>query len=183
MALTVEDGTCIAAANAFVTRAALIAFATEYYPASIPADDTDTDAGIMRASAWLSIFPEWDGTMSCGRGLQGLAFPRTGVTDCNGDAIPSDEVPHEVENATFIASLAEIAEPGLLSPTITPGKQAKREKVDVIEVEYMTPKDQGAAGSKDPTETLRPVLTAVNDWIKCMATMPDGSTVPWPWVA
>jgi hypothetical protein len=52
----------------------------------------------------------------------------------------------------------------------------------VIEVEYMTPIDQGAAPS-DPAATLRPVLTAVRDLLKCMASFPDGSNVPWPWVA
>lgn len=183
MALIPEDGSCVATANAFVTRADLIAYATDYYPDAIPADDTDTDAAIMRASSWLSTFPEWDGTMACGRDLQGLAWPRSGVTDCNGDSIPDDEVPVEVQQATYIAALAEISTPGILTPTITPGKQVKRVKVDVIEEEYMTPQEQGVNGSADPIETLRPVLTSVSDLLKCLATLPDGTTIPWPWVA
>jgi hypothetical protein len=183
MALTLEDGTCIAAANAFVSRAALLAWAADYYPDLTIADDGTTDAAIMRASQWLSTFPDWDGTMTCGRGLQGLAWPRSGVTDCNGDAIPDDEVPTEVEQATFYATVAEIESPGVLTPSMTPGKQTKREKVDVIEVEYMTPSDQGATSPKDPTETLRPVLTAVYDLLKCLASFPNGVNVPWPWVA
>lgn len=183
MSLTVEDGTCIANANAFVTRQNLIDYAADYYPAVTIGDDTDTDAAIMRASSWLSSFPEWDGVMTCGRGLQGLAWPRSGVSDCNGDTIPDDEVPSEVEVATYIAAMAELETPGVLNPTITPGKQKKRVKVDVIEEEYMTPKDQGVTGSVDPTESLRPVLTKVNDLLKCIATLPDGTDIPWPWVA
>jgi hypothetical protein len=183
MALTLEDGSCVPTANAFVSRSALIAFAADYYPATTVSDDTATDAAIMRASAWLSTFPDWDGSMTCGRGLQGLAWPRTGVTDCNGDEVPDDEVPQEVEMATFVAALAELESPGILTPSITPGQVVKRVKVDVIEEEYMTPRDQGINAMQDAIETLRPVLTAVTDLLRCMATLPDGKSIPWPWVA
>jgi hypothetical protein len=183
MSLIVETGSCVPTANAFVTRAGLIAYAADYYPAVTVADNTDTDAAIMRATSWLSTFPIWDGAMKCGRGLQGQAFPRTGVTDCDGEAVPDDEVPVELEHSTYIASLAEISSPGVLTPTITPGKQKKSVKVDVIGETYMTPVEQGVKGSANPIETLRPVLTAINDLLRCMATLPDGKTVPWPWVA
>jgi hypothetical protein len=183
MALTVEDGTCVVAANAFVTRNDLIAYATDYYPDVDVPDDESTDAAIMRGSQWLSTYPIWDGTMTCGRGLQGLAWPRAGVTDCNGDSVPDDEVPVEIQQATYIAALAEHASPGVLTPTVTPGSQVKRVKVDVIEQEFMTPAQQGMVGKTDPVSAMRPVLTAVTDLIKCMATVPDGKTVPWPWVA
>ncbi len=178
MALIVEDGSCVANANAFVTRQELLDYASDYYPDTCVQDTSDTDAAIMRASSWLSTFPIWDGAMTCGRGLQGLAWPRTGVTDCNGDAVPSDEVPIEVKRATYLAAMAEITTPNFLIPTITPGKQVKREKVDVIEVEY-----QVADTYDDPLETLRPMLTGVLDDLNCMATFPDGNETPWPWVA
>lgn len=182
MSLIVEDGSCVATANAFVERAALIAYATAYYPAATVPDDETTDAAILRASLWLTSFPEWDGSMTCGRGLQGLAWPRSGVTDCNGDSIPDDEVPAEVEHATFLASLAELTSPGVLTPVVTPGKQKKSVKVDVVAETYMTPQEQGLAG-RDTVDTLRPVLTAVSDILKCLAALPDGANTPWPWVA
>ncbi len=183
MALIVETGSCVPTANALVTRADLITYAADYYPSVTVPDITTTDGAILRASAWLSSFPVWDGEMTCGRGLQGQAWPRTGITDCNGDDVPEDEVPIEVEQATYVASLAELVKPGVLTPTITPGKQKKREKIDVIDVSFMTPKEQGVAGSLDPVQSLRPVLTTVRDLLKCMATLPDGKNVPWPWVA
>ncbi len=183
MALIVEDGSCVADANALVTRVALIAYAADYLPDTTVASNTTTDGAILRASSWLSSFPEWDGAMTCGRGLQGQAWPRSGVTDCNGDSVSDDEIPIEVKHAVFIASLAELTSPGILTPTITPGKQKKSVKVDVIAESYMTPQEQGKKGSVDPVETLRPVLTAINDLIKCMATLPDGTSMPWPWVA
>ena len=183
MTLVVETGNCIANANALVTRAGFLAYAALYYPATTVTDDETTDAAILRASQWMSTFPDWDGSMTCGRGLQGQAWPRTGVTDCNGDSVPDDEVPVEVQNATHLATLAEYASPGILTPVVTPGKQKKSVKVDVIAESYMTPWEQGKKGSTDPVEQLRPVLTAIRDQLKCMAIMPDGVNVPWPWVA
>ena len=182
MSIIVEDGSCVATANAFVTRDELIVYADDYYPdTTVPYDET-TDSAILRASFWVSSFPEWDGTMTCGRGLQGLAWPRTGVEDCNGDDIPEDEVPVEVQHATYIAALAELATPGILSPVITTGKQKKSVKVDVIAESYMTPQEQGLT-NVDPVAALRPVLTSVSDLLRCIATLPDGKKVPWPWVA
>jgi hypothetical protein len=182
MSLIVEDGSCVPTANALVTRQGLIDYAADYYPATTVPDDTTTDGAILRSSLWVSSFPEWDGEMTCGRGLQGLAMPRTGMTDCNGDDVPDDEVPVEVQQATYIASLAELASPGILSPVITTGKQKKSVKVDVIAESYMTPMEQGLK-YVDPVAALRPVLTAVSDLLRCMATLPDGKKVPWPWVA
>lgn len=183
MALVPETGLCVPTANAFVTRAELQAYAADYQPSATVPSTAVTDSAIMRASAWLSSYPDWAGTLACGRGLQGLSWPRSGVTDCNGETVPDDEVPAEVKHATYIAALAELSTPGILAPIITPGKQAKREKVDVIEVEYMTPVEQGITGGADPAETLRPLLTAVYDLLKCMASFPDGSNTSWPWVA
>jgi hypothetical protein len=183
MALIVETGSCVANANALVTRAELIAYAADFYPDVTVVDDETTDGAIMRTSLWLSSYPEWDGSQTCGRGLQGLAWPRTGVTDCNDDPVPSDEVPIEVKQSTYVGSMAELVSPGVLSPTITPGKQKKSVKVDVIGEVYMTPVEQGVKGTANPVETLRPVLTTVNDLIRCMGTVPDGRNTPWPWVA
>ncbi|MGH8034022.1 MAG: DnaT-like ssDNA-binding protein [Lysobacterales bacterium] len=182
MALVAETGECVPTANAFVTRDELIAYAADYQPSVTVPDDTTTDAAILRASAWLSSYPDWDGSLSCGRGLQGLAWPRSGVQDCNGEDVEDDVVPPEVMLATYIAALAELATPGLLAPTITPGAQQKRVKVDVIEVEYITPVDQGVGGVY-PETALRPVLTAVRDLLRCMASFETGLATPWPWVA
>ena len=183
MALIVEDGSCVVNANALVDRAALITYVADYLPGTTVVDDEITDSAILRASSWLSSFPIWNGTMTCGRGLQGQAWPRTGVTDCNGDSIPDDEIPIEVQHATFVASLAELTTPGVLTPIITPGKQRKSVKVDVIQEIFMTPVEQGVKGIVDPVETMRPVLTLVGDLLRCMATLPDGKNIPWPWVA
>lgn len=182
MPLVAEDGTCVDGANAFVTREEFIAFAELYYPGTTVPDTTVTDGAIVRASLWLSSYPAWNGTPACDCD-HALAWPRSGATTCDGCDIASNVVPEAVKQATYAAALTELASPGALTPTITPGQQAKREKVDVIEVEYMTPQDQGVyQGQYDPTVALRPVLTQVQDMLKCLATFP-GKAVPWPFVA
>lgn len=179
MALVVEDGSCVASANAFVTRAEFTAWATDYLPSLDVSDTTAVDAAIIRASSWLSTWPQWNGARTCGRN-QGLAWPRTGTTDCDGNAVPDDEVPVEVKQATYSASVLELESPGALTPTITPGEQVKRVKVDEIEREFMTPQEQGSSASDNPLNALRPMVAQAKDYLKCLASFPSDLSTPWP---
>lgn len=182
MALIEEDGSCVANANAFVTRAEFTTWAADYLPDLDVSDDTAVDAAIMRASSWLSSFPSWNGSRTCGRS-QGLAWPREDVEDCDGNEIPNDEVPIEVKLATYSASVVELNAPGTLTPTITPGQQVKSVKVDVIEQVFMTPMEQGLDGD-DVLDTLRPMVAQVIDYLQCLATFPNETEdTPWPFVA
>ena len=177
--MIVETGAGIPTANALVTLVEFDTYLTDYGISATGTDDEKT-AAIVRASLWVSTYPDWTGDMTYGRGLQGLAIPRSGMTDCNGDTVPSDEVPTEAKQAIYIAAAAELTTPGVLTPTITPGKQQKRVKVDVIEIENMTPADQGKS-RVDPVMALRPVLTQIEDLLRCLASFRRTST-PWPQV-
>lgn len=124
-------------------------------------------AALFRASQYIdgmgqcdgmSLFP---GTKTGGR-AQVLAWPRTGATDWSGAAILADEVPIEVEYATYEAALRELTTPGSLSPDYVPGAQVKREKVDVLETEYAVP----AAG----VNPVRPVVSVVMDMLAPVMT-------------
>lgn len=125
-------------------------------------DNTAKEAALLRASAYvdgLGIAPDgrllWPGTKAGGR-TQLRAWPRIGAQDIDGVAIDPLSVPIEVEHATYEAALRELVTPGSLSPDYTPGAQIKREKVDVLEVEYQTVSDGGPG--VNPT---RPVIVAV----------------------
>ncbi|AGH31815.1 head-tail adaptor Ad1 [Salicola phage CGphi29] len=51
--------------------------------------------------------------------------------------IPDDEVPREVERATYEAALRELGEPGFLTPDVIPGQTRKSVSVDgAISVQY-----------------------------------------------
>lgn len=132
-------------------------------------DEVAKQAALIRASAyidgkfqsqnscgrWESLF---SGSKTGGRG-QSLQWPRTGSTDNEGHAIPSTEVPIEIEQATYEAALREIVTPGSLSPDYVAAGAIKRQKVDTLEIEYQaSPSVVGGV----PT---RPVITVVDELV------------------
>lgn len=101
------------------------------------AETAARDAALLRASVWLdgtyrALYP---GTKAGGRS-QVRDWPRTDATDLAGEEIADDEVPTEIEEATYEAALRELVSPNSLSPDFTIAQQSKREKVGSIEVEY-----------------------------------------------
>lgn len=105
---------------------------------------------------WVSMFR---GKRTDGRD-QDLEWPRTGATDSEGDEIPDDEVPIEVEEATYEAALLELANPGSLSPVFVGARQVLKQKVGPIERTFAEAKaDDGAMPPN------RPVVPAIDDII------------------
>lgn len=171
MALTVEDGTNVAGADAYSSVADCSAWAVLYYGAALAGSPADKEAAIRRAVAYLDGL-KWKGIRTHGRD-QSLAWPRDGVTDCEGLAIASDEIPDEVIFAQHTLARVEFLSPGALSPSVSLGGVVKREKVDVIEVEYDTARMQGNA------QEMRPIITMAMDKIACLlAVQPGGRRIP-----
>lgn len=102
---------------------------------------------------WKSMFR---GTKTGGR-VQELEWPRTDAIDSDGNLIPDDEVPIEIEHATYEAALREIVDPGSLSPTFVASAMVTREKVGPIEVAYA---ESQFDGGWPPN---RPVVPAIDD--------------------
>lgn len=170
MALTVEDGTGVAGADALDTLAAVSAhFAAYAEPTGwSAASDSDKEAAIRRASSWLSSYFRWKGSRVDGRS-QGLAWPRSGVTDCDGNAVPTDEVPIEVKRALYAATSFEFLTPGGLTPTVTPAQQVRRQKVGPIEREFFE-QDATGRGDVDRIDDSRPVIATVLDNVRCLVS-------------
>lgn len=116
----------------------------------------------MKSGCWRSMFP---GEKTGGR-AQDLEWPRTGATDYAGNEIPDDEVPREVEYATYEAALLELESPGSLSPIFIPGGQVTREKVDVVEVQYAAPQ------ATDNTLPNRPIVPGIDEVIAPVVCQP-----------
>lgn len=144
--------------------------ANAYHAARLNAGWTGTDAEKLAAlergsdyidlryrvrycGGWASMFP---GERTLGRG-QDREWPRTGAEDYDGNAIPDDEVPIEVEHATYEAALRELVSPGSLSPDFIPGTARTKVKVDVIEVTYAQPKD----GDSPPNRPVIPMIDEI----------------------
>lgn len=127
----------------------------------------DKLAALTRASQYVDGIGQYEGMslfpgVKTGGRAQIPAWPRTGATDFSGAAILPDEVPIEVQYATYEAALRELVTPGSLSPDYVPGTQVKREKVDVLETEYAVP----AAG----VNPVRPVVSVVMDLLAPVMT-------------
>jgi hypothetical protein len=109
----------------------------------------------LKSGRWQSMFP---GERTQGRD-QEREWPRTGAEDYDGNAIADDEVPVEVENATYEAALRELVTPGSLSPDFVPSGQVIKEKVGPIEVGYASPQ---AMPNQLPN---RPIIPAIDEII------------------
>ncbi|KRA63116.1 DnaT-like ssDNA-binding protein [Rhizobium sp. Root651] len=134
-------------------------------------DDAKREAALLRASEAIDgIYgPRFPGKKVSRS--QARAWPRTGAVDlCSNEPIPEDETPVEVENATYALALAELTAPGSSTPTLTLGKSVKRQKVGSIEREFFSPQE----GVPITIESLRPVLTAVEDVLRCIITPDPG---------
>lgn len=135
--------------------------------------DAKRTAALVRASAALDgqYGAQFPGRKTGGR-AQALAWPRTGAWDhCAGEDIPDDETPVQVVSAAYELALAELQRPGSSSPTVTPGRLVKRQKVEGIEREFFSAKE-GASAS---TDAMRPVLMAVEDALRCVLTPASAS--------
>lgn len=132
MALVVEDGTGLANATSFVSRADYIAFAAAR--GVTIADEDATDVQLVKAMDYLLT--------RCYRGDpvkgdQGLPFPRR-VENFDGTlAFPDDEVPAGIKRGQMFAALA-VRDGVNLQPVSAGGAAVKREKVGPIETEYDT---------------------------------------------
>lgn len=177
MPLVPETGSCVVGADSFVSLTDANTYFANY-GGFWTGTDAEKEAALRRASAYLSSGINWYGTQTCAGAF--LAWPRTGVSDCEGNAIASDVIPIQVVRATLAVASYELRYPGGLTPMVTPGKQVLSEKVDVIQVTYMTADQQGLTKPIDPIAAQRPVLTQVNDLLRCFASL--GRAAPWPFV-
>lgn len=151
MALEIEDGTGKAAANSYVTVAESRAYALAR-GVTFPVDDTEVETLLIQSMDYLEAqrskyqgHKTWPVGTTSHPDAQALQWPRTGVViDCNYD-LPDNVIPVELKNAQMQLSM-EVFSGMELMPS-SDGRVVKREKVDVIETEYMTGQDLGAAGS------------------------------------
>lgn len=97
-----------------------------------------------------------------------LRWPRSGVTDCDGVAIPYDEIPDELKAAVIELAfhfVSQSVDPSVPSASASSGGEIKRIKADVIEIEYT----EGTTG----TTNYFPV--GINTILRCIGSLKTGS--------
>ena len=124
--IVVEDGTVVAGANSYVTEAELTTYAADRGVMLT----TTTDVLLIKAMDYIESLA-FIGYRHVG--AQPLQWPRDQVY-IDGQHISRTTLPKELKNGLLAAALAVDAE---LDPLRNVERATKREKVDVIEVEYM----------------------------------------------
>ena len=159
MALTVETGTGMATANAYVSVADVVSYAANRGLAFEQAVSLQ-EAAIIRATAYIDARygHRFSGSRLKDRD-QALRWPRWDALDTEGILIRSDEVPVEIRHATCEAAIRELATPNSLQPDYERGGQVKSLKAGSVEIVYadgatpetvMTSIDNALAGILSP---------------------------------
>lgn len=132
MALIVEDGSIVANANSYATRAYIIAYAA-LRGITLP-DSAITDGYAIEAMDYLIRYASrWKGAL-VNPGVQALAWPRECVRLGRYD-FPDDEIPSALMDAE--SQLAVYRSQGIsLLPVSGQSAFIKREKLGPLETEY-----------------------------------------------
>lgn len=129
MALVIEDGSGVPDADSYATAAQLAERAAAYGWTLPP--DVDAQEVLLRRAAVQMNALNWKGRRVSAS--QPLAWPRTGV-ELDGEYLPDTMIPGSIQYGQM-ALAAEIHADDLDPPEMRQGP-VKREKVDVLEVEY-----------------------------------------------
>jgi len=149
MALIVEDGTGLAAADSYISLVDARTFAASY-GLTLPVDDDEADITLRQGAVYVGLSePSFSGQRL--EVSQALAWPRLYAYDCYDNALASDSVPAKIKQAQVYAA-AEYAL-GTDVRGSSNGKEVASEKVDVLEVSYF---ENGSSSSTT-------VITAAND--------------------
>lgn len=131
MALVVENGNGLSGANSYATAAEADSYAADRGLAAWTGDTASKEAALIRATDYLEATYRgaWLGYRSTP--TQALSWPRTNV-EVDLYPVPANIVPTPVKNATIEMAIRALTEDLLADQ----GQRVKREKVDVLEVEY-----------------------------------------------
>lgn len=139
MALVVETGSGLSSprADSYNSLDEIETYAADHGLTFVTSPAEQAEAAARRAAVWLdgAYRDRLPGTRTNGR-EQGLAWPRTGATDIDGNEIADDEIPAEWKAAHAEAAIKELASPGTLSPDLDRGGDIKRMRAGSVEIEY-----------------------------------------------
>lgn len=166
MALIVEDGSIVANANSYATRAYIIAYAA-MRAVTLP-DTVATDANAIAGMDYLLRYnSRWKGE-EIEPGVQTLAWPRKRV--CVGSYhFPEDEIPASLMDAQ--SQLAIYSSQGIsLLPVSGQSSFIKREKLGPLETEY-SEAVQLVAGSTPTLPAIEGLLSGLLDFAGRLRTV------------
>lgn len=152
MALVIEDGSGVSGANSYNTVQEIKDYASARGE-SVPSTDAEIEALAIQATDYMEQF-RFDYQGSIVDPLQALSFPRTGV-EIDGYEYPPTILPSQLAKAHAQATIE--AYTSELIPN--PSQAVKKEKVDVLEVEYQDT-STSAVGFPKVEMLLRPLFSS-----------------------
>lgn len=134
MTIVVEDGSIVSGANSYATVDELLAYATDYGVILSTSSEEENEILLRRAMQYIDA--KYGSRFKGNRvsSSQPLHWPRAGVY-IDGWLQPSNEIPRELLYGQLAAAVEADTQELISNPTAP----IKREKVDVIEVEYFNP--------------------------------------------
>jgi hypothetical protein len=119
-------------------------------------DDSEINPALLIASGYLdaAFLSQFMGLKTGGRN-QIREWPRIGVQDIYGYAIPSDVPPREVINATYEATFRQLQTPGVFFKDYTPSKYRSVSVSGAVSVVY------AIGSSAYDVQTQMPALAAI----------------------
>lgn len=152
MALIVEDGTGKPDSNSYndVTEIRAFADARGY---ELPEDDVDVEKLAIQATDYLESFRKLYQGKKTYPTVQALSFPRTGVV-IDDEPLGDEAIPRELK-ASHAQATVEAYTTDLLANS---SAFVKKEKVDVIEVEYAESSTGSSTGFTKVDLLLEPLL-------------------------
>lgn len=136
MALTLTVGT-----NTYISRTAANAYIEGSLDFSVwnALADTAKDQALVMATRMIDR-QSWLGAKT--NSEQALAFPRTGLTDKDGNTLPDDEVPQAVIDGQCELALA-LAKDSTVAENSSSGSNVKKVQAGSASVEYFRPQSGG----------------------------------------
>lgn len=158
MALVVEDGTGLAAADALVSLADFQAYATDQgWDLTSHTNELQENA-IRRGSRFISDAYPYKGTKLSRD--QAFTWPRYGVFDLDGWDVDSDEVPKEIKLATYEASWREVQTVDSLRPDVTVASRVKKNQLGPLSKEFF-PAPAGVSADRPDLKVIDDVLVGL----------------------
>ncbi len=135
MSLVVEDGTIVAGAESYLSVADADTYWGEHGSPTAWTGATTAvkEAALRYSTQWIDDNFVWTGLIVSS--AQVLDWPRQSVYDDQGRLVSDSIIPQRLKDAT--AEMAKNHIDSALDATQARGGDVKREKVDVIEIEYM----------------------------------------------
>ena len=167
MSITVETGAGVVNANSYAEVADADAWiADNGADATWTASTTaQKEAALKEATRYLDSVYDWKGlivhpTLAGSDYGQETAWPRSGVQDEEGRTVPTTLIPRILKEALYLLAIESRSGSLITADAGSPG-YAKREKLDVLEVEYSESPHRNTAKQRDFVQVDRLLIPAL----------------------